>query len=206
MEPGLLCSCEAVHASYRRRVVLKGCSLSVRTGETVGLVGENGSGKSTLVRCLLGFAPLQRGTVGVAPSPGYCPQDNYLNRRITVREHFALMQRVHGMPRGHSGTFPAELEGRLKLAQYLDTRIGHLSSGTYQKVKFVTALAHRPPVILLDEPTDGFDWAMYEAAWDILEELTAGGSGVLMVSHLLHDRDRFDRIYELREGTCEQTR
>ena len=59
-------------------------------------------------------------------------------------------------------------------------------------------------------PVWGNTWEIRDRTWqvlkDILEELTAGGSGVLMVSHLLHDRDRFDRIYELREGTCEQTR
>ncbi len=59
---------------------------------------------------------------------------------------------------------------------------------------------HQPPLLVLDEPTDGFDWSMYLVFWDLMAELVAGGTGVLMISHLVHDRERFDRIVELREG------
>lgn len=171
----------------------------------VGLVGENGSGKSTLVRSLLGFVRPSRGTFWVAPSTGYCPQDNYLNRRITVNEHFSLMREVYAGKQRLDPRFLADLLKRLKLVSYLSTLIGHLSSGTCQKVKFVTAIAHHPSMIFLDEPCDGFDWAMYQVFWEIMTIIKSDGSTVLMISHLLYDRERFDRIYELRNGSCEQT-
>jgi len=202
----LRCSCEDLWKSYGRKHVLNGCRLDISTGELVGLVGENGSGKSTLVRCLLGFTPPSRGTIWVDPSVGYCPQENYLNNRLSLEEHLALMGDIYGLTHKVDGSFLRELIGRLHLEPYLRMRIGHLSSGTYQKAKFLSSVAHRPAMILLDEPCDGFDWAMYEAFWEIMTAMKSAGSAVLMISHLLYDRERFDRIYELREGICEQAK
>ncbi len=198
------CSCDALRKSYGRKRVLDGCRLSVGAGEMVGLVGENGSGKSTLVRCLLGFTRPSGGTTWVHPSVGYCPQENYLNARLSLQEHLDLISDIYATNGGVDRAYRESLIAQLRLDQYLRMRIGHLSSGTYQKAKFITSVLHRPAMIVLDEPTDGFDWAMYRAFWDIMTEMKAAGSSVLMISHLLYDREKFDRIYELREGVCEQ--
>jgi ABC-2 type transport system ATP-binding protein len=204
MDPAIRCACDSLSSTYGTRKVLRGCSFMVYDREMVGLVGENGSGKSTLVRSLLGFSRPSGGKVWVTPSVGYCPQENFLNRRITVKEHFAFMMEIYARSHVLNQRFMQMLLEKLKLVPYMQTRIGHLSSGTYQKVKFVTAVAHRPSMIFLDEPCDGFDWAMYLAFWEIMTLIKAEGSAVLMVSHLLYDRERFDRIFELREGICEQ--
>jgi len=88
----------------------------------------------------------------------------------------------------------------------LRTSIGDLSSGTYQKVKFLTSIYHSPRLIILDEPYDGFDWRMYLVFWEIIEELKSQGAAILMISHLIYDREKFDRIYELKEGRFEKTK
>lgn len=204
MSPSLRCSCESLWKSYGRRAVLKGCQLDVCAGEMVGLVGENGSGKSTLVRCLLGFSRPSRGTIWVDPFVGYCPQENYLNNRLSLAEHLALSRDIYSLNHGVDQEFVRSLIRTLHLEPYLHMRIGYLSSGTYQKAKFITSIAHRPAMVVLDEPCDGFDWAMYQAFWEIMKEIRSAGSAVLMISHLLYDREKFDRIYELREGICEQ--
>ncbi len=204
MDQALRCSCDSLRKSYGRKGVLNGCRLSVGAGEMVGLVGENGSGKSTLVRCLLGFTRPSGGTIWVHPSVGYCPQENYLNHRLTLREHFCLMSKIYRLTHRMDDGFLDMLVGRLHLEPYLRMRIGHLSSGTYQKAKFVTSILHRPAMIVLDEPCDGFDWAMYQEFWKIMATIREERSAVLMISHLLYDREKFDRIYELREGICEQ--
>ena len=206
MTRALRCSCDSLWKSYGRRNVLNGCSLSVSAGEMVGLVGENGSGKSTLVRCLLGFASPSRGTLWVHPSVGYCPQENYLNTRITLREHLLLMNDIYRLRHPTDPDYLRHLIGVLHLDPFLRMRIGHLSSGTYQKAKFITSVLHRPQMIVLDEPCDGFDWAMYQAFWEIMTAIKSTGSAVLMISHLLYDREKFDRIFELREGVCEPVR
>ncbi len=92
----------------------------------------------------------------------------------------------------------------MKLQTYLDTLIGDLSSGTYQKVKLISSLYHRPRLLLLDEPYDGFDWQMYQEFWKITAELVSSGSGILMISHFIYDFEKFDRIYEIKGGKIEK--
>lgn len=203
MADGLVrCRCAGLAKAYGRRRVLHGCTLEVRAGEIVGLVGENGSGKSTLLRSLLGFVRPDGGTAWLHPSVGYCPQDAYLHGRLTVAEHLALAQDVYRQDHRLDRAWIDRLIERLRLGQYLGDRIDHLSGGTVQKVKFATAVLHRPALTLLDEPTDGFDWAMYLSFWEVMGELRAQGHAALVVSHLIYDRERFDRIYELSGGTC----
>ncbi len=200
--PAVLCRCDGIEKRYGRRRVLTGCSLEVRAGEIVGLVGENGAGKSTLLRALLGFVPADAGAAWLSPSIGYCPQDDYLHGRLTVREHLQLARDVYRLEHGIDEGWVERLLDRLKLAGFLRDRIDQLSGGTVQKLKFATAVLHRPALTLLDEPTDGFDWAMYLAFWELMGELRGAGHAALVVSHLIHDRERFDRIYELSGGAC----
>lgn len=198
----VLCACRGLRAGFGRRPVLAGCDLEVRAGQIVGLTGENGSGKSTLVRCLLGFVRPRGGQVQCTRSVGYCPQENYLHRSCSIAEHLALVRLL-----SRTGAAPADprwidsVVDRLKLRPHLDTPMRRLSGGTYQKVKLLTAIVHRPDLLVLDEPTDGFDWTMYLVFWELMAELRARGAGVLMISHLLHDRERFDRIVDLTGGT-----
>jgi ABC-2 type transport system ATP-binding protein len=201
-DPAARCRCEGLAKAYGSRRVLAACSLGVDAGEIVGLVGENGTGKSTLVRSLLGFIRPDHGRIWLHPSVGYCPQDDYLHGRLTVAEHLRLARDVYGQHHPIDPAFVDALVHRLKLAAHLRERIDRLSGGTVQKLKFATSILHRPALTLLDEPTDGFDWAMYLAFWEIMTELRAEGCAALVVSHLIHDRERFDRIYELAGGTC----
>jgi ABC-2 type transport system ATP-binding protein len=180
--------------------VLDGCDLAVWQREVVGLAGENGSGKSTLVKCLLGFLRPSAGQVSCNARAGYCPQENYLHRSYTVAEHLQLISSLRGGSESVDTDYLGHCLASLKLERYLAYPIRKLSGGTYQKVKLLTAIADRPPLLVLDEPTDGFDWTMYVVFWDLMAELVDRGTGVLIISHLLHDRARFGRIYDLREG------
>ena len=199
------CQCSGLRKKYGRHEILKGCSFSIRSAELIGVTGENGSGKSTLVRCLLGFARPTSGEVRLDPSVGYCPQDNYLNSRFTLSEHLRLAGAILG-GRGAVDSRRREwLLQTLRLEQFLGHRMGHLSGGTIQKVKFLTSILHHPRLVILDEPTDGFDWGMYLTYWDIVSRLRREGVAVLMISHLLYDQTRFDRVYEMREGTLAAT-
>jgi ABC-2 type transport system ATP-binding protein len=196
--------CYDIKKSFGRHQVLKGCSLELRRAEFVGLVGENGSGKSTFIRCVMGFTTPNSGTIKINGSIGYCPQDNLLNRRYRVSEHFELIEAIY---RGHNSldrNFIHINIDRLKLRPYLNSSIHNLSSGTYQKVKFLTSIFHSPKLVILDEPYDGFDWRMYLVFWEIIQDLKSRGSSILMISHLIYDREKFDQIYELREGRIEK--
>jgi ABC-2 type transport system ATP-binding protein len=201
----VLCSCSGLRKKYGRFEVLRDCSFLIRAGELVGVTGENGSGKTTLVRCLLGFTRPTAGAIRVDSSIGYCPQDNYLNGQLTLCEHLRLSSAILGLGGEAHLRYRDELLGTLKLRESLDRRISRLSGGTVQKAKFLTSILNRPRLVVLDEPTDGFDWAMYLAYWDIISRIRGEGTAVLMISHMVYDRKRFDRLYEIREGALEET-
>ena len=75
-----------------------------------------------------------------------------------------------------------------------------MSGGTRQKLNLALALMHDPHVLLLDEPYSGFDWETYVRFWEMAERRRDQGMGILIVSHLLAERERLDRVYELRDG------
>lgn len=192
--------CRGLQKAYGKIEVLKGCDLKVFPGELVGLVGENGSGKTTLIRCVLGFAKPSGGSTDIEGRIGYCPQENILNHAYTVREHLELAETIYAQHGSLDPGFLRDLVSRFRLEKYLDRSIGALSGGSRQKVLFLTSILHRPDLLLLDEPYEGFDWKMYLTFWDTIRHLCDASASVLLITHFVYDRDRFDRIYELRDG------
>ncbi len=188
----------------RRRVeVLREASLHVGAGELVGLVGENGSGKSTLMQIVVGMTARDSGAVDRPPRMGYCPQLPLLWDKLTVAEHFTLSAAAYGLSPHDAEASAASLMDELQFARYQRYRVEALSGGTRQKLNLALALMHDPQLLLLDEPYSGFDWETYLRFWEMAERRRADGMGILIVSHLLAERDRLTRIYELRDGRCE---
>lgn len=180
--------------------VLDGASLELHPGEVVGVVGGNGSGKSTLVQLLVGTLDRDAGRIERRAPIGWCPQEPLLYDRLTVAETVDLFGAAYGMPEAAIADARDRLATRLDFESYLDTRVDRLSGGNRQKVNLAVALLHDPGVLLLDEPYTGFDWETYLAFWELTEELRDRGLAIVIVSHLLSERERFDRIYELRDG------
>ena len=194
--------------SYRRGIwprvrslpVLRGADLSVRTGEIVGLVGENGSGKSTLMKILVGALAADGGVVEVAGRVGYCPQEPVLYDRLTSDEHLELFGVAYGMSGTAIATAADTMYETLGFAGWRSTRVDQLSGGTKAKLNLAIALLADPDVLLLDEPYAGFDWDTYLRFWRLAAERRAAGRSVLVISHFVADRERFDRVIELRDG------
>jgi len=186
----------------RRRIeVLKGAGLEVRRGELVGLVGENGSGKSTLMKIVVGLLERDEGVVERSGKLGYCPQVPLLWEKLTVDEHFELFARAYELEAA-TASAAESLLGELQFERYRSYRIEELSGGTRQKLNLALALMHEPDLLLLDEPYSGFDWETYLRFWEMSERRRDEGMGILIVSHFLSERERLDRIYELRDGRC----
>jgi ABC-2 type transport system ATP-binding protein len=186
-----------VHKAFRGRSILSGVEFELRPGELFGVIGENGAGKSTLLRILAGELAADRGDIIYAGTLGYCPQNIVLNDELTVEQHLRFFQRAYRLPgllRAH------ELVERLGFDQYRGTRAGVLSGGTRQKLNLTIALMHDPDVILMDEPYQGFDWDNYLNFWDLAAELRDQGRTVVIISHIAHDIERFDRLRRLRDG------
>lgn len=186
----------------RRRTieVLKGANLEIRTGELVGLVGENGSGKSTLMQIVVGLLRRDAGEIERPGKLGYCPQIPMVWDKLTIAEHFRLFAQAYGLTEEAVDRAQRELLTELQFARYRDFRVEELSGGTRQKLNLALALIHDPELLLLDEPYAGFDWETYVRFWEMSERRRDAGMGILIVSHLLAERDRLDRIYSLVDG------
>ncbi|MEV5730978.1 MULTISPECIES: ABC transporter ATP-binding protein [Streptomyces] len=191
----------AVHKSYGRRSVLRGVDLTVSAGVLVGVVGENGSGKSTLLRIAVGQLTPDRGTVRRFSALGYCPQQAVVNDTLTVAQHLRLFQVAYRLPRLDRAWELVELLG---FGGERRTRAGELSGGTRQKLNLTLALMHDPPLLVLDEPYQGFDWDTHQRFWQLAGQLRGQGRSVVVVSHLLHDLKYFDTVHHLRDGRLHQ--
>lgn len=185
----------------RRRIeVLRGVNLSVEPREMVGLVGENGSGKSVLMKIIVGLLSRDGGDIQLNGRLGYCPQEPLVWDKLTVAEHFKLFGKAYDLGESKTQEAMDRLLTELSFERYEDYRVEDLSGGTRQKLNLSIALMHEPALLLLDEPYSGFDWETYVHFWEMAKDRRERGMGILVVSHLLAERERLDRIYSLVNG------
>jgi ABC-type multidrug transport system ATPase subunit len=198
---GLSKSYDSLTPFGRSVEVLTDASLRVEPGQIVGIVGENGSGKSTLVGILAGVVEYDAGAVERTGQVGWCPQEPRLYERSTVDETFELFGRAYGMGDDAIAESRAWLLDVLDFERFRDRQVRHLSGGNRQKLNLAVALMHDPDLLLLDEPYTGFDWETFLAFWELADDLRSRGVGIAVVSHVVTERDRFDVVYELRDGS-----
>jgi zinc transport system ATP-binding protein len=192
---------EQLDFAYRQQLVLKQIDLRVEAGTTVGVIGPNGGGKTTLLRILLGLVKPTRGQVlidGMTPADairrgdviGYLPQSPALaeNFPLNVRQLVRLgLVGKTGMLRGYARddvNFTEELIDRIGLREIAAEPVGQLSGGQLQRVLIARALAPRPKILLLDEPTTGIDRAGQQRFIEFLVDLRkALNLTIVFVSH-----------------------
>ena len=193
---------QATHLAkrYGRHHVLTDVSFSAPPGALIGIVGENGAGKSTLLQILAGTLRPTHGQVATFGAVGYCPQKVVLNESLTVAQHLDYFRAAYRLA---DLAYANMLVDRLAYGHYRTTPVTALSGGTQQKLNLTLALMHRPAVLLLDEPYQGFDWETYLRFWDLAGELRVQGCCLVVISHLLFEQERFDALYQLRDGQLE---
>ena len=201
MGPEPLLAASGIRKRYGAKLVLDDASLELRAGQAVALVGENGAGKTTLLRICAGLLAADAGRVRVAGRIGYCPQDPGVLDLLTAEEHLVYFGAAIGL-----GRRQALDEGRRLLAAFgfrpgAGTVARDLSGGNRQKLNLTLALLGDPPVLLLDEPYQGFDHGTYVDFWEHVDAWRAQGKAVLVVTHLLAELSRVDRVVELRVPT-----
>ena len=182
---------------YGRTTILEGVDLTVAKGEVVALTGENGAGKTTLMRICAGLVRADSGRVFVEGEIGYCPQAPGLFELLTADDHLVMFGRGRGMARAEAlqrGHAVLEEFG-YPLHERAVTR--DLSGGTAQKLNLALALLTNPTVLLLDEPYQGFDRGTYVNFWDHCETWRQAGKSVVVVTHMLAELERVDRVIEL---------
>ena len=192
--------------SLAARAAVDGISLTIERGEAYGLVGPDGAGKTTAMRLMVGALSLEEGQVHIAghdlcrsgelarSAIGYLPQRFSLYGDLTVYENLAFFGSVRGID-------PKILPGRARgllgfvgLAGFEDRLASALSGGMKQKLGLACALIHRPPLLLLDEPTGGVDPITRQDFWQLIIRLLAEGAGVLVSTPYMDEAVRCSRL------------
>ncbi len=188
-----------------------GLDLTVRRGETFGLLGPNGSGKSTTIKMILGLLTPSSGSVrlfGLLPRSiaaraklGYLPELSYLHPFLTARETLGYYAGLCGLPRSVARARTDELLRMVKLTDVANRPVGGYSKGMARRVALAAALIGKPELLILDEPTSGLDPVSTREVKLLIKALAENGMTILMTSHLLADaEDVCDRVMILNHG------
>lgn len=196
----MILNTEHIAKSFGSNKVLKDISFQLKAGSITGIVGENGSGKSVLMEIIVGARSADKGIINRNGKIGYCPQRALLFPHLTVQEHFIYFSTAYGIGIDQLKRRSEELLLRFNYKKYKQEKIINLSGGTQQKLNLSIALLHEPDLLILDEPYNGFDWDTYQRFWNYTNHLKKQGCAILIVTHLLSEKERLDRIYELENG------
>ena len=187
-------------------------SLSVESGEIMGLLGANGAGKSTLIRMLCGLIKPTSGSAEVAgfrvanqgrkirQRIGYMGQNSALFEDLSVRENIEFYGAVYKMNRKEVSRRIDELLHELQINRYADRLIRTLPSGWRQILAFSTAMLHRPEIVFLDEPTSGLDALSRRELWNLVSITAAKRTTVMVSTHYLEEAFYCDRLLILENG------
>ncbi len=196
---------------FGERVALRPLDLAIERGEIFGLLGPNGSGKTTTLRILATLIAPTQGAASVLSHDvtaeamavrrqiGVMPEKPSLYERLSIEDNLRFWAEAHELPDPAAACAQAlEFVG---LSNRRQERVGQLSKGLKQRVALARAIVHRPPLLLLDEPSSGLDPSAAVAMEGMIRELVRDGATVMMNTHRLAEAERLcDRVAILREG------
>jgi len=200
-----------VEKRYGALQALAGVSLAVAEGEFFGLLGPNGAGKTTLISVIAGLARASGGSVRVMGADvvadyrrarrmlGVVPQELVFDPFFSVRETLRIQSGYFGLRRNDA--WIDEVMHHLDLTAKADANMRTLSGGMKRRVLVAQALVHRPPVIVLDEPTAGVDVGLRQGLWQFIRRLNRDGHTIVLTTHYLEEAEELcDRIAMLKAG------
>lgn len=195
------------------RTIVDDLSFDVHRGETFGLLGANGCGKTTTLRALLGIYTPTAGELLIegrpfdparSPRLGYLPEERGLYRKEKVLDVMTYFGQLKGMARNEASTWSMFFLQRVGLADKANTRLDKLSGGQQQKVQVGVTIMNNPQILILDEPTKGFDPVNRRLLLDLVEDQRRAGATVIMVTHQMDEVERLcDRILLMKDGRAE---
>jgi ABC-2 type transport system ATP-binding protein len=200
-----------VHKRFGNVQALRGVDLSIQQGEFFALLGPNGAGKSTLINILAGLALADSGHLKVLGhdvradyrearrSIGVVPQELVYDSFFTVREMLQFQSGYFNLR--DNNAWIDELLGSLGLADKADAYVRSLSGGMKRRVLVAQALVHKPPVIVLDEPTAGVDVELRQSLWEFIRRLNREGHTIVLTTHYLEEAETLcSRVAMLKQG------
>lgn len=196
---------------FGKKTVIRDLSFEVRAGEIFGLLGSNGSGKTTTLRALLGFYTPTGGELlidGKKYNPedasvavGYLPEERGLYVKETVMDTMVYFGELKGLkdPRGWARKYLK----RVGLMDKAEMRVEKLSGGQQQKIQLGITIMNDPKLLILDEPTKGFDPMNRRLLMEIIDELHEKGSAIILITHYMDEVEKLcDRAILLKDGTA----
>lgn len=198
-----------IDKSFGEKEVLKGVSFTAEGGKAFGLLGRNGAGKTTSIRILMNVFPANGGEVLIDGKPidydkigiGYLPEERGLYPKKLIIDQLMYFAELKGMSAKDATKAVDYWLGRLGMSEYRNKRLDTLSKGNQQKIQLITALAHDPDIVILDEPFSGLDPVNAMLLKDVVKEQISKGKIVLFSSHQMSYIEEFcDSIAILNAG------
>ena len=196
--------------SFGNKEIIRGLSFNVKKGEIFGFLGSNGSGKTTTIRALLGiyqadsgellingeeFSPERIGTIG------YLPEERGLYKKEKVIDVMQYFGRLKGLSKKEAQEFSKKYLKHVGLEDKANLNIDKLSGGQQQKIQLGITIMGKPEILILDEPTKGFDPVNRQLLMDIIEEENARGATIMMVTHQMEEVEKIcNRALLLKNG------
>ena len=188
-----------IDKSFGEKEVLKGVSFTAEGGKAFGLLGRNGAGKTTSIRILMNVFPANGGEVLIDGKPidydkigiGYLPEERGLYPKKLIIDQLVYFAELKGMSAKDAVKAVDYWLGRLGMSEYRNKRLDTLSKGNQQKIQLITALAHEPDIVILDEPFSGLDPVNAMLLKDVVKEQIAKGKIVLFSSHQMSYIEEF---------------
>lgn len=198
---------------FGKKTVINDLSFTVEPGEIFGFLGSNGSGKTTTIRALLGLYEPTGGSLlinGKVFSPkesktlGYLPEERGLYKKEPVIDVMTYFGQLKGISRSEARKWSLDYLERVELSDHAKTKLDKLSGGQQQKVQLGVTIMSSPELLILDEPTKGFDPVNRRLLMDIIDEQNKKGAGVMMVTHQMEEVERLcSRALLLKNGRAE---
>lgn len=198
-----------IEKNFGEKQVLKGVSFNAERGKAFGLLGRNGAGKTTTIRILMNVFPANAGEILFDGNPidysktafGYLPEERGLYPKKKIFEQLVYFAELKGMEQKAAVSSVKYWLERLGMSEYENKRLDTLSKGNQQKIQLVTALAHNPDVVILDEPFSGLDPVNAMLLKSVVKEEIGKGKIVLFSSHQMNYIEEFcDSIAILNKG------
>lgn len=207
----------AIHADGLTRrfgdfVAVDHLQLRVRAGEIYGFLGSNGSGKSTTIRMLCGVLAPSEGSAQVLGYDvvtqmekvkshiGYMSQKFSLYPDLTVAENLSFYAGIYGLPHEQRAARIDEVLELAGVAEFRNRMVKTITGGWRQRLALGCALLHRPQLLFLDEPTSGADPEVRSLFWDIIRELAARGTTIMVTTHFMDEAEDCDRVGFMHAG------